>query len=109
MSKRLAREIHKLYPGETRIISVGCSGLLDSGELLSSVVSITPAAGAPAASSGQVSASPLRISGELVVAGAALLFEAEHAGEDVGEYEYDIRVTTTAGQVISGTVVIDVQ
>lgn len=107
MAKRLARETREIYPGAIRNLAADFSGLLDAGETLSSVISVTPPSGAPVASAGQVNSSDMRINGAEVAAGKAVQFSITHAGEDAGVYEYDIIAVSSAGQRLPGSLRVD--
>lgn len=66
-----APEVHSKSAAEARLISVDCSGKLDSGELMTGAVTVPAVSGITIASEA-VSTSTLPINGVSVIAGKAI-------------------------------------
>jgi len=108
MAKRLAPQVRDLYASEIRAVAVDFSGVLDDGETLASVISVTDPTAELAVTSQQVSTTSLEINGKSVAAGNALQFVVDHNGASSGRRAINIECSTTAGQEITGSVVFNV-
>jgi hypothetical protein len=104
MSKRLAPQDRPLYASEVRIVSVDFSGLLDDGETLASVTSVTDPSGLLSITDEQVNTTALNINGQPTAIGHACLFRVDHNGADAGTYILDIECLTSASQEVTGSV-----
>lgn len=108
MSKRLAPQCGELYPSEVRAVAVDFSGVLDEGETLAAVLSISEVSGDLGLSGQQVSSAPLTINGVVVPAGMAVQFMVDHNGATQGQRLVDIECSTSAGQEVTGSVSLKV-
>jgi len=102
--KRLAPQIHQLYLGEDRIVSIDCSGGLDAGEALAGTPVVTEVTGALTISQEQVSSVDLVINGAEVPAGYAVQFSVDRNQASAAARTIDVSVLTTSGQTVTGAV-----
>ena len=109
MTKRYAKETYKVYDGDDRIISIDFEGLLDEGETLTGTPTVQEDADTPSLTitEEQVNTTEIVIKRRKVAVGQAVLFRLDRGSADVGDYEIDVTVATSAGQTLPGSVKIE--